>query len=457
MGILLAFAILFAGSAADSLSPAVTVEVVPVVEHPAINRAAAPSDPASGTVVAQAAGWIEPDPFPVYATALTGGTVEEVLFLEGDAVTEGQVLARLVDDDARLALRRAQAEAVAAEEAWEANIEAQRAASVATAGVREIAASLELARAERDMEMALLQEADRIHERRKSLLADGTISREEFDTTEASHSAQSARVRVVERRIDELGAKLDRAKAEEKAAQRRLELRTEERRRLDLARVALDEAQLRVDRLEIKAPIDGVVMQRQVEPGSVIMTAPEDAQMSRAAELYDPAKLQVRVDVPLADAAKIGVGQPARVVVEVLPDRTFSGKVSRITNRADIQKNTLEVKVALADPAAELKPEMLARVRFLSVSESLGQGQAPGGRSVFAPAEAIDGDRVWIVTEFDGEEGIAAERHVTTTGAQKEGWHEIKTGLRPGDLVIVSAARNLEADLRVRTRQGGTD
>ena len=62
--------------------------------------------------------------------------------------------------------------------------------------------------------------------------------------------------------------------------------------------------------------------------------------------LYDPKRLQVRVDVPLADAAKVRVGQQAKVVVGVLPDRTFDGEVTRVVHEADIQRNTLQVKVA---------------------------------------------------------------------------------------------------------------
>src|SRR5690606_4925421 len=109
-GILVAFALLFAGSMASSLTPAVDVEAMPVVERPAISRTASPAASPTGEVVVQAAGWIEPDPFATYATALIDGSVKEVLFLEGDRVAAGDVLVRLVGDDARLALRRAEAD-----------------------------------------------------------------------------------------------------------------------------------------------------------------------------------------------------------------------------------------------------------------------------------------------------------------------------------------------------------
>jgi multidrug efflux pump subunit AcrA (membrane-fusion protein) len=53
------------------------------------------------------------------------------------------------------------------------------------------------------------------------------------------------------------------------------------------------------------------------------------------------------------------------VVVEVLPDTTFRGEVLRVTHEADLQKNTLQVKVGVSDPSPLLRPEMLTRVKFL--------------------------------------------------------------------------------------------
>lgn len=457
LGILLVFGGVAALSLRASLTPAVEVETAPVVERPAIKGSAdlSASAAAAGEVIVQAAGWIEPDPFPVYASALTNGTVEEVLFLEGERVERGEALARLVDEDARLALDRARAEARAAQESWEANIEATRAAAVASALVAEIEASLELARAELAAEEARLTEADRVYKRRKNLVDDGTVAEEDFDIAEAAAAAQQASVLAARSRIAELQAKLSRTKAEEAAAQRRLQLRTEERRRLEMARVALAEAELRVERLQIRAPIDGAVMRRLIEPGSAVMAVGENRAMSQVAALYDPEKLQVRVDVPLADAAKVGVGQPADVIVEVLPDQTFRGTVTRVTNFADIQKNTLEVKVALDNPAEVLKPEMLARVRFLAIEQPETLQGAIQGTSVFAPAEAVSDGAAWVVTQFDGEEGVAVRRPVELTGAQEAGWQEVATGLLPGDLLVLSSAKTLKPNTRVRVRAEG--
>ena len=67
-----------------------------------------PSAP-RGAVV-QAPGWVEPSPFPIAASALTSGVVREVLVLEGDHVEQGQVVAKLINDQAKIALHRSEAE-----------------------------------------------------------------------------------------------------------------------------------------------------------------------------------------------------------------------------------------------------------------------------------------------------------------------------------------------------------
>jgi RND family efflux transporter MFP subunit len=438
------------------MTPAMVVEAVPVVERPAIRSVgAAAYSPRATAGGVQAAGWIEPEPFAIHAVALADGTVAEVLVQEGDRVTAGQVLARMVEADARLALERAEAEARAAEETWEANIEWPRAAAPAAAAAREAAAAVELARAELAGERALLVEAERQQRRRGELHGSGSISREDLDSAEAQAAARTARVEAAIQRIAELEARRDRAEAEAAAAARRMELRTAERLHLEHARVALAEARLRLERMAIVAPADGVVLARLVEPGSVVVASPDDPMMARVATLYDPARLQVRVDVPLADVARLGVGQRAEVTVEMLPGRTFTGTVSRLAHRADVQKNTLSVYVSLEAPDGGLRPDMLARVRFQPPAAAPTTTAAAGTMAVFAPPRGIVAGAAWVVTAFDGTHGTAMRRPVEPTGAEADGWAEITAGLLPGDLVIVSPPATLADGMRVRVQRAG--
>ena len=127
-----------------------------------------------------------------------------------------------------------------------------------------------------------------------------------------------------------------------------------------------DQDKLRLERMVIRAPITGLVQRRLKVPGDKIMLGMDDPLSAHLLHLYDPERLQVRVDVPLADAAGVFVGQRCEIVVDILPDVVFVGDVTRITHEADLQKNTLQVKVRVIDPDPVLKPEMLTRVRFLA-------------------------------------------------------------------------------------------
>src|SRR5687768_4070669 len=138
-GILLALLLLIGYAARDTLLPARTVTVVPVVLKDlagATGTTFAPAAVASAATNSgvQAPGWVEADPFPTAVTALADGVVREMLALEGQPVKAGQVVARLVDDDAKLALARAEAELAekqatldAAQRQWEHPVDATRA------------------------------------------------------------------------------------------------------------------------------------------------------------------------------------------------------------------------------------------------------------------------------------------------------------------------------------------
>ncbi len=450
----IAMTALLGSSLMGSFTSATPVDATPVVELPAKTVRATDNPGASSATRVQAAGWIEPDPYPVAVAALASGTVAEVLVREGDAVSAGQVVARLVEADAQLALSRAEAELRAAEAAWRLNTVNERELAVTAARVAETSASLALALAERDATAAKAQEAGRTWKRFEALAASGSASEADHYSAEAGWSVARAELAAAAARIAVARAQHEAALADARAAAQTAEHRIAEARALDLARIDAQEARLRMERMHLRAPSDGVVMRRLVAPGARLVVASDEPEAAHALLLYDPRHLQVRVDVPLADAAKVGVGTAAEVTVELLPERRFRGSVTRVAGEADIQKNTLQAKVRLDETSPELRPEMLARVRFLDTPHAATP--PAGARAVFAPAEAIRNGRAWVVAAFDGAEGSAKLRTVTLTGAESGGWLETSDGLRPGDLVITSGSDGLAdgAPVRVTTKTG---
>ncbi|MEL7472311.1 MAG: efflux RND transporter periplasmic adaptor subunit, partial [Planctomycetota bacterium] len=194
----------------------------------------------------------------------------------------------------------------------------------------------------------------------------------------------------------------------------------------------------------------GFVQRRLKAPGDKVMRNMDAPHSMHLVHLYDPNRLQVRVDVPLADAAHVFVGQHCEIVVEALPDRVFKGEVLRTTHEADLQKNTLQMKVKIIDPDPILRPEMLSRVKFLPGGVSAGQGAAaPAGSRVLVPIDALDhrdgSARVWTVTHRKASRGALHSVAVERLGAEN-GWVTLAGDIQPGALVALDHATAREGE-----------
>src|ERR1043165_676015 len=407
--VLLCFAGVFAYALRDTFLPATRVHAVAVVAKLASGGNAA-------GVVAQAAGWVEPDPYPIYVSALTDGIVEDVKVLEGQRVKAGDVMVKLIDEDAKLALAFAEAElqhhqhdicdytamVKAAQAEWDHPTERTRAVKAAEALLAQYKADLHAYGAELGVERAKEKELEEQLRREELAAKQQAIPEIQKVQTELKLATQRAMIQYLEAKQPALEAKIAQQDAELTAARENLNLRIQETREMEQAiaklaaeehtvhtiRVKRDEAKLRLSRMEVRSPADGVVMERMVDRGSKLFVNMNEKNSAQAYKLYDPSKLQVRVDVPLADAAKVGAGQRAKVSVEVLRDVVFDGEVTRVLHQADIQKNTLQVKVAIKNPRPELRPEMLARVQFIAIEKPDAKEKEPT-QSVLAPEKLI--------------------------------------------------------------------
>ncbi|XAL99668.1 efflux RND transporter periplasmic adaptor subunit [Phycisphaeraceae bacterium D3-23] len=485
--ILLATLALIAYAARDVLLPATPVDVVRATALTSrssagnVNDAGDETDGAghvavsSTSVVAQAPGWVEPDPYPAYVTALADGVVSRMLVLEGEMVSAGQTLVELVRDDAELALAQAQAaltrqQAVltAAEADYDEPVALQRIADVTSAMLAQAEADLVRLDARVAQEEAKLAELTAAYDRLAGL-GERSASAQQVEAAMYQVQSQQAVVDATRQFRPGLEAGVERAQAERTAALRDLELKTSLRRVRDeaaaqvvLAQVRLAEAQLRLERMTLRSPVDGVVMNRLVAPGDKLRLNADGMHTAHAIHLYDPGSLQVRVDVPLADAASVGVGQEAVIVVDVLPDVEFRGVVTRLVHQADIGKNTVQFKVAITDPSPLLTPDMLARVKFLgraggggasTPSTAGGNSDVGSGGPVALRDTAIvelDGASfVWWVSPTDSR---LVKKPVTLGTQRGDGTIEIRTGLNPGDAVVDNPDPALHEGQRVRIR-----
>jgi RND family efflux transporter MFP subunit len=226
---------------------------------------------------------------------------------------------------------------------------------------------------------------------------------------------------------------------------------------LAVAEAKRDMAQLALDRTVVRAPIDGIVQRLYAHPGLKRRAGSDDPESTTIVSLFDPARLQVRVDVPLAEAGRLFVGQPTRISTAMLPGAVFTGRVTRIVGEADLQRNTLQAKVEVHDPDPRMRPEVLCRVEFRGSSGSQGNAQTSantGRQTLWIPEEALgDPSRseqdVWVIDPISDR----AERRAVRLGpSRRDGYRRVLDGLRPNETVVTSGAAQLEAGDRVIAR-----
>jgi RND family efflux transporter MFP subunit len=414
----------------------------------------------------------------VRVAALAPGVVERLLVVEDQLVAAGEPVAELVKDDARLAHDRAiaevqlrEAERAQAEAALEAattrfeqpvHLEAQVRES--QAALAEIATRLRNLPFESRRAQAQLQYAEKAYEGRRS--ATGAIAGLTVDAAESEMETAKALVEELQIRSDSLEKERAAIAARTAALEKQLELLADERQAKDeatakrdaaeaqlaQARVAAAEAKLRLDRMTLRAPIDGRVYQLVGDPGTTLtggMGFVEGYDGSTVITMYRPDMLQVRVDVRFEDVPHVSLGQPVEIENPALKE-PLAGKVLFISSMANIQKNTLEVKVAIENSPSFFKPEMLMNVTFLA-PESDQPAEPTEELRLYVPQEYVhEGDGGKFVWVADQSAGRVRRTPVQTGVVGNGGLVEITEGLGVSSRVIAAGHETLDHGDRIR-------
>lgn len=420
LAIIAGFALLFIDLFRDRLLPAPDVKVAVVLAT--LSETSAIPQSSTGGLLFQASGWIEPDPLPIKATSLIDGVIETVNVLAGQTVKKGETLATLISDDARLSLATAEQNHHTLRSTRDAHLGAIDSARKKLEGAQAMAKSAETLRDE----------------------AMDRLTRFEGLTSRAIPEQEivSARLRVAREESQLLVAAASSAETGAEIEQLKLETQVKENE-IRAAAIEVEKAKLALARTVITAPIDGRVLRLLAAPGQKKMLEDQDPESSTIAILYHPAKLQVRVDVPLADAAGLQIGQAAQIRCSLLPDKVFAGVVTRITGEADLQRNTLQAKVSITDPVEQLRPEMLCRVEFMSSARA--GSTSPQSVSTWIPQAAASDTSAWVC---DPESNRVSKRDIQKSPETREGFIRVSQGLRPGEWVVLSPA-NLNDGQRV--------
>jgi RND family efflux transporter MFP subunit len=466
------FVTLVAWAARDRMFPPREVWVVPVIASQSLSQH-------EGTPVFQAAGWIEPRPTPIRVAALAAGVVDRLIVVQDQAVKAGEPVATMIAVDAKLARDRAaadlklreaeldevRADLQAAKTKFEKPVHLQAALSEAEAALAAVTTELKNLPFETRRAQAQAEFAEKNFEGKRT--AKGAVSERAIDLAGSEFLAARATVEELTNRADTLASQQVALTKRRDALQTQLELLVHETQikaqaearfqgataKLEQATVALAEAELRLERMTVRAPVDGRVYQLVAFPGTTLtggMSPVATVDGSTVVTLYQPTMLQVRADVRFEDIPKVQLGQQVQIKNPALPAPT-SGKVLFVSSEANIQKNTLQVKVELDSPQAVLKPEMLVDATFLAPKPAEIASAASEDLQLFVPQSSIrqgdGGSYVWVADQSGGR---ARKTSVTAGRVLPGGIQEITRGLTIGSRIIVRGQENLDDGQRIK-------
>lgn len=340
------------------------------------------------------------------------GTVAELLADFNDRVKAGQIVARL--DPSQL-------------EAQLAQVRANRASAEARVAAAETAvmsadASVQAAKANAERAQSVLDDAERQSALSQSLLKEGATPRREAEkaeaaVTQAAAQAQQARAQVAQATAQAQSARSqrDQAKAE-----------------LSQAEASVQLATVNLERAVIRAPIDGVVVARNVDVGQTVAASLQAPTLFLIAN--DLTKMQVLADIDEADVGQLGPQSKATFTVDAFPRDTFTGKISQIRLAPVITQNvtTYTAVIDVNNPELKLRPGMTANVTAV-VEEANDVLTVPNAALRFKP-ETVTTERGPAVYKI-GDNGVLARVRVRlgmTDGIRTE---VISGELKEGDRI----------------------
>ena len=412
------------------------VKTLQVRRSSALAASAVSGTAANGYIVASVRAALSAD---------TPGRIVEMNVTEGSVVKRGDVVARLYADEYEAELRRAQADLGAAR-AGVARAGAQR--DVARAEVERLRSEAQAAGATLDEAAATLELADITLRRAERLVAENVQSAQTLDEARASRKQALAARRATESRGEAANAAVSSAETSLAAAEAAV---FEAESRVPVAEAVRDRARATLEKTEVRAPFDGIVVLKNAEVGEVVSPNAVGSQSrGSVVTMVDLASLEVQVEVPETSLAAVVAGAEAKIFLDAYPTEPYVGHVQRIWPTANRQKATIEVRVGFEQPDERLRPEMGVRVVFASAEAPATRGSTePAPEGILVPADSvvhIDGRSGVFVLERD----VARFREVQT-GPQRGSRVLIEQGLEQGERLVLAPPASLSDGDRVRT------
>ncbi len=319
----------------------------------------------------------------------------------GSYVTRGAMIVRLDDADARLRLEQEQAQLAqtqAAVRQAEERIGLRAGRRFDATEVAEVGAA-----------RSALDLAEKQLRRYETLIESGDVSRSAYDQQRAQRDQlrQQYEASLAQAQQSYAGIAAARAAAQSAAVQ-------------------VEQARKAIRDVVVYAPISGYVADRSADLGEYLSTS------SNVATIVRTNPLRVRIDIPEQQIAGVQAGQGVSVAVSAFPDRSFAGRVARISPNISAASRTLTVEAEVENPDGQLKPGQFATVRIV---------QPTSQPAILVPQRAVrtegNTSRVFVI-----KDGRAQERLVQLGQAEGD-LLEIRNGIGVDEIVATSNVEKL--------------
>jgi HlyD family secretion protein len=375
--------------------------------------------------IVSASGKIQPQHL-VNISADTVGRVTNLAIEEGDRVKKGQFLMQI--DPRLLASAAAQAQA----------------------GVAAATSQMEQLRVSAESAKAALKQAQDAFTRQQQLSKQGLTTKEALDNADSQLKMRQAEANAAEKQVET------------------------QRLRMQQERASLESAKYSLSKVRIQSPIDGIVTRRNIEEGETVVVGTMNNAGTVLLTVADMSVIEAQVEVDETDIPSVQLGQRAKITIDAMPGKSFTGKVTEIGNSpiqqagssasATTQATNFLVKVTIDGEIPDLRPgftttaEITTATRKNVVSVPI---QATTVREVVVDREGNmvrepqnDNKRPRRATGVEAAElkpgqqrkeleGVfivrnnKAEFVPVKTGIAGEKYFEVLSGVKPGDQVIV--------------------
>ena len=375
-----------------------------------------------------AAGTVQPV-VSVVVSSQVSGQVKEIFVDHNDEVKQGQPIALLDPELFNTRVEQARAEVEMASDGVRI---AKDEVTTADAAVNRAVAERAKAEADSKRYEVMIDLTRRRLERKSVLVKSGAVTTSDTDDARAAYEtaladsvAATAQVASQEARIQE--AKTQLAVARSRVAHSETQVRR--------SQAALHQAEADLDRTVIRAPMDGIVIDRSVAAGQTVAASFEAPALFTIGDLR---AVNVEIAVDEADIGDLGVSQSVTFSVDAYPDKAFAGRIAQIRKSPHTKESVVTYTVvATADNYGFLLfPGMTAKADIITGGNPDAL-QVPSAALRYRPQHVPQpsGSRVWVPA------GQTIRPVAVRVGVSNESMTEIVSGnLSEGDTIVVGEA-----------------